>query len=117
MAARGPIPTEAVELFNMALALFYAWMMDELRERHIEPSIVQKYSIGTVCDLVQVFDDPMPTDAHELLISLAGAHAVPAPTDGSYVSGARCLRALSDRYLELLERTRFAAAVGLDNRC
>src|SRR5215471_1989598 len=107
MVARDPISTETAELFNRALALFYAWIMDELSERHIEPGIVQQYSIGTVCDLVQAFDDPMSTDAYELLISLAGAHAVPAPADRSYASGARCLRALRDMYLEPIGRTRF----------
>jgi hypothetical protein len=59
MAARGPIPEDSAELFNKTLALFYAWIMGELRERHLEPRIVQQYSIGMVCDLVQAFDDPM----------------------------------------------------------
>jgi len=99
MAARAPIPEAGAELFNKALALFYAWIVDELSEGRIEPRIVQQYSIGTACDLVQAFDDPMPANAYELLMNLAAAHAVPAPADRSYASGATCLRALRDKYL------------------
>jgi len=102
MAARGPIPEEAAELFNKALALFYAWMMDELSQRHLEPHILQQYSIGMVCDLVQAFDDPMQTNAYEMLIGLTEAHAVPVPNDRSYASGATCLRELRDTYLEAI---------------
>jgi hypothetical protein len=100
MPVRGPIPEDSAELFNQALALFYAWIMDELRERHLQPRIVQQYSIGMVCDLVQAFDDSMQANAYELLISLASAHAVPIPKDRSYASGATCLRALKGKYLE-----------------
>jgi len=102
MAARGPIPQGAAELFNKALALFYAWIMDELSQRHLEPHILQQYSIGMVCDLVQAFDDPMQTNAYEMLIGLAEAHAVPVPNDRSYASGATCLRELRDTYLEAI---------------
>jgi len=118
MVARDPISTETAELFNRALALFYAWIMDELSERHIEPGIVQQYSIGSVCDLVQAFDDTMSTDAYELLLSLAGAHAVPAPADRSYASGARCLRTLLDNYLGSIgKNSSFGTAAARENRC
>jgi hypothetical protein len=73
-------------------AVFYAWIVDELSEARIEPSIAQRYSIGAACDLVQSFDDPMPANAYELLVSLAAAGAVRAPADRSYASGAICLK-------------------------
>jgi hypothetical protein len=99
MAPQAPIPKEGAELFIKALAVFYAWIVDELSEGHIEPSIAQRYSIGAACDLVQAFDDPMPANAYELLMSLAAARAVPAPADRSYASGAACLKALRDQHL------------------
>lgn len=82
---------------------FYAWVVDELNDGSIEPCIVQRHSIGAACDFVQAFDDPMPENAYELLVSLAAAHAVPAPADRSYASGATCLRTLRDQHLRRLE--------------
>jgi hypothetical protein len=99
MAAENPIPKDGAEAFNKALAAFYAWTAEEERDSRIEPSIVQRYSIGAVCDLIEVFDDPMPENVYQFLIWLAGEHSVAAPADRSYTSGARCLRALRDRHL------------------
>jgi hypothetical protein len=101
--AKAAIPKEAAELFNKALAVFYAWIVDELSEARIEPSIAQLYSIGAACDLVQSFDDPMPANAYELLVSLAAAGAVRAPADRSYASGAICLKALRSKHLASIE--------------
>jgi hypothetical protein len=101
--AKSVAPKEAAELFNKAIAVFYAWVVDELSNGRIEPSVVQRYSIGAACDLVQAFDDPMPANAYELLVSLAGSHAVPVPADRSYASGATCLRALRDKHLRRLD--------------
>ena len=99
MPAKAVMPKEAAELFNKTLAVFYAWIVAEVSEERIEPTVVQRYSIGAACDLLQAFDDPMPANAHELLMSLAELHAVPAPADRSYASGATCLRALRDKHL------------------
>ena len=103
MAAKAPIPKEGIELFKKALAVFYAWIVDELNEECIEPSIVQRCSIGAACDLIQPFDDPMPENVHELLIRLAAERAVPAPADRSYASGATCLRAMRNKHLASIE--------------
>lgn len=103
MPAKSIAPKEAAELFNKAIAVFYAWVVDELSDGRIEPSIVQRYSIGAACDLVQAFDDPMPANAYELLVSLAGSHAVPVPADRSYASGAICLKALRSKHLASIE--------------
>ena len=90
--------------------MFYAWIVDELSEGRIEPSIVQRYSIGAACDLVQAFEDPMPANAYELLVSLAAASAVPAPANLSYASGAMCLRALRDKHLRRSKCAQYRAA-------
>ena len=103
MPAKGAIPKEAAQLFNKALAVFYAWIVDELSEERVEPSIAQRYSIGAACDLVQSFDDPMPANAYELLVRLAAARAVRAPADRSYASGAICLNALRSKHLVSIE--------------
>jgi hypothetical protein len=58
--------------------VFYAWVVDGLNDGSIESCIVQRHSIGAACDFVQAFDDPMPENAYELLVSLA--------------AGARCSR-------------------------
>ena len=103
MPAKAAIPKEAAELFNKALAVFYAWTVDELSEERVEPSIAQRYSIGAACDLVQSFNDPMPANAYELLVSLAAAGDIRAPADRSYASGALCLKALRSKHLASIE--------------
>jgi hypothetical protein len=99
MPAKYPIPKDGAEAFNKALAAFYAWASEEERDSRVEPSIVQRYSIGAVCDLIEAFDDPMPENVYQFLIWLAAEHSVTAPADRSYASGAQCLRALRDRHL------------------
>jgi hypothetical protein len=60
---------------------------------------VQRCSIGAVCDLIAVFDDPMPENVYQLLTWLAAEHSVAAPADRSFANGAKCLRALRDQHL------------------
>jgi hypothetical protein len=105
MPAKYTIPKNGAEAFNKALAAFYAWTMEEDRDSRVEPNIVQHYSIGAVCDLIEAFDDPMPENVYQFLIWLAGEHSVAAPADRSYASGAQCLRALRDRHLSPVATT------------
>ena len=99
MAVNYPIPKEGAEAFNKALATFYAWTVEEERDSRAEPIIVQRCAIGAVCDLIAVFDDPMPENVYQLLTWLAAEHSVAAPADRSFASGAKCLRALRDQHL------------------
>src|SRR5438105_1871941 len=103
MPAKYPIPKDVAEAFNKALAAFYGWTVEEERDSRVEPSIVQRYSIGAVCDLIEVFDDPMPENVYQFLTWLAAEHSMDAPSDRSYASGAKCLRALRDRHLSPIE--------------
>lgn len=103
MPAKHPIPKEGAEAFNKALAAFYAWTIEEERDRHVEPSIVQRYSIAAVCDVIGAFDDPMPENVYQFLTWLAAEHTLAAPVDRSYASGAKCLRALRDTHLSPIE--------------
>jgi hypothetical protein len=93
MAVNYPIPKEGAEAFNKALAAFYAWTVEGERDSRAEPIIVQRCSIGAVCDLIAVFDDPMPENVYQLLTWLAAEHSVAAPADRSFASGAKCLSA------------------------
>ena len=97
------VPKEGAELFNKALAVLYVWTIDELNDGQIEPSIMQRYSIGAACDLVQAFGDPMPANAYELLMSLPAAAHLPFlhPQTSHTQSGATCLRALRDKRLRV----------------
>lgn len=99
MTAKHPIPKDGAEAFNKALAAFYAWTIEDERDSRVEPGIVQRCSIGAVCDLIEAFDDPMPENVYQFLIWLAAEHSVTAPPNRSYASGAQCLRALRDRHL------------------
>ena len=99
MAVNYPIPKEGAEAFNKALAAFYAWTVEEERDSRAEPIIVQRCSIGAVCDLIAVFDDSMPENVYQFLTWLAAEHSVAAPADRSFASGAKCLRALRDQHL------------------
>ena len=99
MPASHPIPKEAAEAFNKALAAFFAWTVEEQRDSRIEPSIVQRYSIAAVCDLIETFADPMPENVYQFLTWLAAEHTIAAPADRSYASGAKCLRTLRDKHL------------------
>ena len=103
MPAKAAIPKEAAELFNKALAVFYAWIVDELSEARIEPSIAQRYSIGAACDLVQSFDDPMPANAYELLVSLAAAGLFAHPQTGHMPAAPYASRALRSKHLASIE--------------
>jgi hypothetical protein len=51
-AGEAAIPKEPAELFNKALAVFYAWIAGALSEERVEPSIAQRYSTGAACDLI-----------------------------------------------------------------
>jgi hypothetical protein len=64
---------------------------------------VQRCSIGAVCDLIAVFDDPMPENVYQFLTWLAAEHLVAAPGDRSFASGAKCLKALRDKHLSPVE--------------
>ena len=103
MRTKSVATKEAAELFSRAIAVFLCVGCRRTNDGSIEPCIVQRHSIGAACDFVQAFDDPMPENAYELLVSLAAAHAVPAPADRSYASGATCLRTLRDQHLRRLE--------------
>ena len=103
MASSYPIPKEGAEAFNKALAAFYAWTVEEERDSRVEPSILQRCSIAAVCELIAVFEDPMPENVYQFLTWLASEHSVAAPADRSYASGAMCLRALRDTHLTPVE--------------
>ena len=103
MPAEYPIPADRADAFNKAIAAFHNWTVEETRDRLIEPGIVQRYAISEVCDLMEVFDDPMPDNVYQFLCWLAAKHSGEAPNDRTYVSGAKCLRALRTKYLSSLE--------------
>jgi hypothetical protein len=88
-----------VEAFNKALAAVYAWTIEEEEASSGEPSSVQRCSIGAMCDLIEVFDDPMPENVYQFLTWMAAEHSVTAPADRSYASGSIRLRALRDKNL------------------
>ncbi|MBV9018084.1 MAG: hypothetical protein JO058_20745 [Alphaproteobacteria bacterium] len=103
MASKYPIPHEGAEAFNKALAAFYAWTVEEARDSRVEPSIVQRWSIRAVCDLIAVYDDPMPENVYQFLTWLAAEHSVSPPGDRSFASGAKCLKALRGKHLSPAE--------------
>jgi hypothetical protein len=103
MAAKPPIPKDGAEAFNKAVAAFYNWTVEEQRDSLIEPHIVQRYSIGAVCDLIRAFDDPMPENVYQFLTWLAAKLSGDPPADRSYASGAKCLKALRDKHLSRIE--------------
>ena len=89
MAAKPPIPKDGAEAFNKAVAAFYNWTVEEERDSLIEPHIVQRYSIGAVCDLIRAFDDPMPENVYQFLTWLAARALVrdEAGTEHTIVAG------------------------------
>lgn len=106
MAPNVTIPNEGAEAFNKALAAFYAWTVEEERDSRVEPGVVQRYSIGAICDLIEAFDDPMPENVYQFLIWLAAEHSVVTPGDRSYASGAKCLRELRNQHMASAENSR-----------
>ena len=83
-----PIPKEYQVAFRGAIGLFRDW-----RRGHPEPvgSVYQQpVPISTLCDIVMIFEDPMPEDLWRLLLN-SPAVSDKWAKDRSYQSGARCL--------------------------
>jgi hypothetical protein len=101
-----PIPQDRADAFNKAIAAFHNWTIEENRDSLIEPEIVQRHSISAVCNFVEAFNDPMPDNVYQFLCWLAAEQSGAAPDNPSYASGARCLRALRDKYMARHEEQR-----------
>jgi hypothetical protein len=101
-----PIPPDRADAFNKAIAAFHNWTIEENRDSLIEPEIVQRHSISTVCNFVETFNDTMPGNVYEFLCWLAAEQSGAAPDSHSYASGARCLRALRVKYMARHEEQR-----------
>lgn len=96
--AKNVPPKDRADAFNKAIAALHNWTAEEKRDTAAEPSIVQRYSIDEICDLLEAFDGPMPENAYQFLCWLADQHSGEPPQDRSYASGAKCLRSLWDKY-------------------
>ena len=82
------IPKEYQLAFRGAIGLFRDW-----RRGQPEPvgSVYQQpVPISTLCDIVMIFEDPMPEDLWRLLLN-SPAVSDKWAKDRSYQSGARCL--------------------------
>ena len=106
MPADNRIPKDFADAFNKALAAFHNWTTEGNRNSVIEPEFVQRHSIGSMCNFIEVFNDPMPDNVYQFLCWLAAGQSGAAPNDRSYASGARCLRALRDKHLARHEERR-----------
>ena len=93
MHVERPMNRDEAHAFNAAVAAFDNWAGESE-----EPEVfvgAQSFRIGAVCNFAELFNEPMPDGMHESLCRLAAKHSAKAPDSRSYVSGARCLRALS----------------------
>ena len=66
----------------------------------------ERCTVGTVCDHIGLFSAPMPAGIYGFLYSLALQHYIDSPDDYTYASGAKCLRAIHNKYMARIEAGR-----------
>jgi hypothetical protein len=106
------IRKDEADAFEDAVAALDSWT-----DEHKEPQVTfrgEGCAIGTVCNLVRLFSDPMPKGLYGMLYSLALQYYVEPPDDHSYASGAVCLRAVHTRYMASLRTRRETNSPGTD---
>ena len=99
-----PMPADRADAFNKAIAALHNWIVEDKRDKLLEPTIVQRHTIAAVCDFVEVFNEPMPDNVYRFLCWLAAEHSGTAPQDRSYASGARCLRMIRDSHADAMKK-------------
>jgi len=104
MHTERPITKDEADAFEDAVAA-----LDDWAGEHPEPKVLfrgERCTIGTVCNLVGLFTESMPEGMYGLLYSFALQHYVEPPDDCSYASGAKCLRAVRNKYMARIEARR-----------
>ena len=69
-----PITKREADAFDDAVAVIDSWSGEDT-----EPKVVlhgERYTVGTVCDLIGLFSEPMPAGIYGLLYSLALQHYI-----------------------------------------
>jgi len=104
MHTERPITKDEADAFDDAVAALDNWANEDK-----EPEVLlrtERCTIGTVCNFVALFSYPMPAGIYGLLYSLALQHYVEPPDDYTYASGAKCLRAVRNKYMTRLDARR-----------
>ena len=99
-----PITKHEADAFDDAVAAIDSWAGEDT-----EPKVLlhgERCTIGTVCDLIGLFSEPMPAGIYGLLYSLALQHYVEPPDDYIYASGAKCLRAVHNKCVARIDAER-----------
>jgi len=95
--SKGPVLTNIRDAFDEAVSAFIAW-----DRQGAEPHVIFNnvpIPISTIAGLVEVIKDPMPASVFWRMVSYANrfvdehrAEAAELSRDGSFETGARCLR-------------------------